>query len=268
MKGPMAATITAGAQINAADLKKPLYIVITADEEVSGGGARQVAEESEFFKAERPKHGVIAEPTRLTPVYAHKGGGRVFVTAKGRAAHTSTDKGVSANFLIAPFLAEMAELAQLFKTDESFMNKEFNPPTNGFNMVLDDGGCRPNVAAAKTTCTLSFRPMPNDRSDDVITMITETAEKYGLEATSHKGTPFYVSPDAEIVQAGIKATGAAKPGTVPFGTDAHAFKHQLQLVILGPGDIVQAHTVGEWIDIAQLSESVGVYQQMIEMFCM
>jgi acetylornithine deacetylase len=268
MKGPMAATITAGAQINAADLKKPLYIVITADEEISGGGARQVAEESEFFKAERPKHGVIAEPTRLTPVYAHKGGGRVFVTAKGRAAHTSTDKGVSANFLIAPFLAEMAELAQLFKTDESFMNKEFNPPTNGFNMVLDDGGCRPNVAAAKTTCTLSFRPMPNDRSDDVITMITETAEKYGLEATSHKGTPFYVSPDAEVVQAGLKATGTTKPGTVPFGTDAHAFKHHLQLVILGPGDIVQAHTVGEWIDIAQLSESVGVYQQMIEMFCM
>ena len=212
MKGPMAATITAGAQINAADLKKPLYIVITADEEVSGGGARQVAEESEFFKAERPKHGVIAEPTRLTPVYAHKGGGRVFVTAKGRAAHTSTDKGVSANFLIAPFLAEMAELAQLFKTDESFMNKEFNPPTNGFNMVLDDGGCRPNVAAAKTTCTLSFRPMPNDRSDDVITMITETAEKYGLEATSHKGTPFYVSPDAEIVPSGNKSHRCSEAG--------------------------------------------------------
>jgi acetylornithine deacetylase len=268
MKGPLAATITAGAKVNAADLKKPLFIVVTADEEISGAGARQVAEESEFFKAERPKHGVIAEPTRLTPVYAHKGGGRVIVTAKGRAAHTSTDKGISANFLIAPFLAEMAELAKLFKTDESFMNQEFNPPTNGFNMVLDDGGCRPNVAAAKTVCTLSFRPMPNDRSDDVIAMITETAEKYDLEVSSQQGTPFYVSPDAEVVQAGLKATGTTKPGTVPFGTDAHAFKHHSQLVILGPGDIVQAHTVGEWIDIAQLSESVGVYQQMIEMFCM
>ena len=89
----------------------------------------------------------------------------------------------------------------------------------------------------------------------------------GLKPISHKGTPFYVSPDAEIVQAGLKATGATTPGTVPFGTDSHAFKDQLQLVILGPGDIVQAHTVGEWIDIAQLSESVGVYQQMIEMFC-
>lgn len=268
MKGPLAATIAAGAKVDAADLKKSLFIVVTADEEISGGGARQVAEESDFFNAERPKHGVIAEPTRLTPVYAHKGGGRVFVTASGRAAHTSTDRGVSANFLIAPFLAEMAEFAKLFKTDESFMNREFNPPTNGFNMVLDDGGCRPNVAAAKTVCTLSFRPMPNDRSDDVIAMITEAAEKYGLEASSNQGTPFYVSPDAEIVQAGLKATGAAKAGTVPFGTDAHAFKHDLDLVILGPGDIVQAHTVGEWIDIAQLSEAVGVYGQMIERFCM
>ncbi len=267
MKGPLAATIAAGEKVNAADLQSPLFIVVTADEEISSAGARQVAEASELFNAECPKHGVIAEPTRLTPVYAHKGGGRVFVTANGRAAHTSTDKGVSANFLIAPFLAEMAALAELLKTDESFMNKEFDPPTNGFNMVLDDGGCRPNVAAAKTVCTLSFRPMPNDRSDDVIAMITETAEKYDLEVSSQKGTPFYVSPDAEIVQAGLKATGATKPGTVPFGTDAHAFKNHLQLVILGPGDIVQAHTVGEWIDIEQLSAAVGVYQRMIEMFC-
>ena len=88
MKGPLAATIAAGAQINAADLKKSLFIVITADEEIGGRGASQVAAESASFNAERPKYGIIAEPTRLTPVYAHKGGGRVFVTATGRAAHT------------------------------------------------------------------------------------------------------------------------------------------------------------------------------------
>ena len=105
----MAATIVAGAEVNAADLKKPLFIVITADEEITGLGARQVAEESELFNTACPKYGVIAEPTRLVPVYAHKGGGRIVVTAHGRAAHTSTDQGISANFLIAPFLAEMAE---------------------------------------------------------------------------------------------------------------------------------------------------------------
>ena len=268
MKGPLAATIAAGAAVDAAKLKRPLLVVVTADEEISGLGARQVAEESVLFNAARPKHGVIAEPTCLTPVYAHKGGAGVIVTAHGRAAHTSTDRGISANFLIAPFLVDMAELAKQLKTDESFMNQEFDPPTNGFNIILNDGGCRPNVSAAKTVCTISFRPMPNDRSDDVIAMVTEKANQYGFEVSSRRGTPFYISPDAEIVQAGLKATGIEKPGTVPFGTDAATFKDYLQLVILGPGNIVQAHTVGEWLEIAQLTEAVGVYRRLIEMLCM
>jgi acetylornithine deacetylase len=268
MKGPLAATIVAGAEVDAARLKKPLFIVITADEEITCLGARQVAEESALFNNPRPKHGVIAEPTRLIPVYAHKGGGKIIVTAHGKAAHTSTDQGISANFLIAPFLAEMAELAQQFKTDESFMNREFNPPTNGFNMTLNDGGCKTNVTAEKTVCTLSYRTMPNDRSDDVIALVTSAAQRYGFEvAVSVKGTPFSIAPDADIVQAGLQSTGAAKPETVPFGTDAAVFKDYLELVILGPGDIAQAHTVGEWIEVAQLHEAVGVYRRMIERLC-
>ena len=267
MKGPLAATLVAGASIDANRLNRPLFIVVTADEETTGQGARQVATESRLFNSARPKYGVIAEPTCLVPVYAHKGGVRITVTAHGKAAHTSTDRGLSANFLIAPFLGEMAELAELLKTDESFMNHEFDPPTNGFNMVLDDGGCKQNVSAAKTVCTLGFRPMPDDRSDDLIAMVTEKAQKYGLQVSSGKNSPFYISPDAEIVQTGLRITGAAKPGTVPFGTDAHAFKEHLQLVILGPGNIAQAHTTGEWIDLAQLRQAVEVYQRMTQALC-
>ena len=267
MKGPLAATIVAGASVNPSQLKKPLFIIITADEEISGMGARQVTEESVIFNSCRPAHGVIAEPTQLTPVYAHKGGARIVVTAYGKSAHTSTDQGISANFLIAPFLAEMVEVAKLCKTDESFMNHEFDPPTNGFNMILDDGGCKPNVTAAKTICTLGFRPMPDDRSQDIIDMVTEKAKKYDFEVTSNQGQPFYISPETKIVQTGLKATGISKPGTVPFGTDAFSFQDSLELVILGPGNIEQAHTVGEYIEINQLFEAVKVYKKMIEMLC-
>ena len=267
MKGPLAATLAAGASIDASRLKNPLLIVITADEEVSGRGAKQVVTESVLFQTHGPKHGIIAEPTEMKPVYAHKGGASVVVTAYGRSAHTSTDQGISANFLIAPFLAEMAELVELFKTDPSFMNRDFDPPTNGFNMVLDDGGWRPNVTAGKTVCTISFRPMPNDRSHDVIAMITERAEKYSFEVQSYKGDPFYISPQAEIVQASLTATCRSKPQTVPFGTDAHTIKDHLDLVILGPGNIAQAHTIGEWIDIAQLRASVEAYQQIALSLC-
>lgn len=268
MKGPLAATVAAAAAVETSRLRKPVLVMIVADEEVSGMGAKQVAAESAILKAARTRHGVVAEPTRLQPVYAHKGSGRVVVTAHGRAAHTSTDLGVSANFLIAPFLAEVAELAKVFRADPSFMNREFDPPTNGFNMVLDDGGCRPNVTAAKTICNIGFRPMPKDRSRDVIQMVTERARKYGLEVSSSLEEAFSVSPQAEVVQTALKATDVSRPQTVPFGTDAFYLNHCMELVILGPGNIAQAHTAGEWIDVRELTEAVTVYQRMIEMLCM
>ena len=103
MKGPLAATIVACANVDTMALKSPLYIVVAADEEVGYKGAINIIAESETLNAGWPKLGVVAEPTNLVPMYAHKGRSRLWVTAHGRAAHTSTDKGISANFLIAPF---------------------------------------------------------------------------------------------------------------------------------------------------------------------
>lgn len=268
MKGPLAATIIAAAGINPSKLKKPIYIAITADEEQGHTGAHQVVDESAMLAAGWPEHAIVAEPTELRPVYAHKGGVRITVTAHGVAAHTSTDRGASANFLIAPFLAEMAALVPYFRNTERFKNYEFDPPTNGFNMVLDDGGCKSNVTAAKTVCTLSLRSMPNDHIDEQIALIVEKAKQHNLEVDTRSIEPFYISSDASIVQAACQATGITKAETVPFGTEAEAYQKRTQAMILGPGNIAQAHTIGEWIDIAQLQAAVRVYTRLIEQLCM
>jgi acetylornithine deacetylase len=267
MKGPLAATIVAAAGIDSGRLAQPILVVATADEEISGQGAIEVVARSELFRAASPRHGVVAEPTRLIPVRAHKGAAFVYATAHGVAAHTSTDRGVSANFLIAPFLAEMAELAQHLKTDPAYHNPEFDPPTLGFNLVLDDCGCKPNVTAAKTVSTMSLRPMPDDRSADVIADISARARRHGLEVSTKQYAPFSVSVDATIVRAAIAVTGAAKAQTVPFGTEATFYQEALELVILGPGDIAQAHTNGEWIALSQLHEAVGIYSRLIDHLC-
>jgi acetylornithine deacetylase len=267
MKGPLAATLVAALSIEERKLRQPLYVVVTADEEITGLGAQQVAQESRLFQSGWPTYGVIAEPTQLVPVYAHKGGGRVIVTAHGTAAHTSTDRGISANLLIAPFLAEVADYAKQFKLDPTFMNQEFDPPTNGFNMVLDDGSCKANITAARTVCTLSFRPMPNDRSHELITIITQMAERYGFEVRSFMNPPFYVSPDAPVVLAALEATGANRPGTVAFGSDSVTFRHYLQLVLLGPGNIAHAHSIDEHVDIRQLVKATEIYRRLISLLC-
>lgn len=268
MKGPLAATLAATADVDGAALKHPLWIVVTADEEIGYGGARQMIAESQLLQDTWPQYGVVAEPTRLEPVHAHKGGMRVVAVAHGRAAHTSTDQGVSANFLIAPFLAEMAELVPLFRREERFLNRMFEPPTNGFNMVIDDGGCKPNVTAAKTVCTLALRLMPDDAHQEALERIVTKAEKYDLDVTWTMIPPFYTAPETPIVQAAVQASGAPKAVTVPFGTEAALYKDHLQAVILGPGDIAQAHTVGEWIDLDQLTAAVDVYRRLVEHFCL
>lgn len=270
MKGPLAATMVAAAAYDAGRLKQPIFVVATADEETGGNGARQVALESRLFNRARPPLGVIAEPTSLTPVYAHKGSSHVVVTARGKAAHTSTELGISANIIIAPFLAEMAVLSKLVKTDERFINRDFNPPTNGFNMVLNDGGAKPNVFAAKTVCHICFRTMPGDQSQTLVDMISEKARNHGLEVTSTQiNQPFYVDPASEVMRLASEVTGGRTPETVPYGTDAIQFRdNPIQLVILGPGSIEQAHTVGEYVEISQLYEAVGVYSRMIERVCM
>jgi acetylornithine deacetylase len=267
MKGAVAASIIAAAPYTPDQLRRPITVVITADEEIGYGGAKQVIAESKSLAGNWPTYGVVAEPTRMRPVYAHKGGMRMRVTAHGRAAHTSTDKGISANFLIAPFLAEMAELNTLVKRERRFQNSEFDPPTNGFNMVINDGNSAANVTAAKTVVTVGFRPMPNDHREEVIERMIASAKKHNLEFDWYLHEPFYVERNSPLIQAALAATGLPAAETVPFGTEAAVFKELMQLVILGPGDIAQAHTKGEWIALAQLHTAVDVYRKLIDHFC-
>lgn len=268
MKGPLAAAIVAASHFPAAQLRAPLTLVITSDEEQGYGGAYAVSRDSRLLAEGWPPVGVVIEPTSLRPVYAHKGGIRIRVTALGLAAHTSTGRGVSANFRIAPFLAEMAELAQRFERDPHFMNAEFDPPTNGFNMVIDDGGCAPNVTAAKTVCTLSLRTMPNDHRDEAVALIAASADRHGLLYEAISFDPVYTPPDSEIVQAAVEATRFASPETAPYGTEAAVYQGFTRLVVLGPGSITQAHTVGEWIGVDELQTAVGVYERLIRRFCL
>lgn len=267
MKGPLAATLVAAAGAGLGRLQKPLYVVVTSDEEQGHKGARHILKHSTALCGNWPEFAVVAEPTDLVPVYAHKGSANITITAYGKAAHTSTEKGVSANFLIAPFLAEMAALAPVFRSDRRFRNEEFDPPTNGFNLTIDDGNCRPNVTAAKTVARISLRLMPGDHREEQFAMIEERAEFHRLEVSRSTVESFYIRPDAPIVHAACRAAGVSMPITVPFGTEAEAYQTYAQTVVLGPGDIAQAHTVGEWIDIDRLHRAVAVYQNLIEQLC-
>ena len=267
MKGPLAASIAAACRFNAADLERPLVIAVTADEERGHTGAHDIVERSQTLTSGWPQYCIVCEPSTLQPVYAHKGGAGITVTARGVAAHTSTDKGMSANFKIAPFLAEMTELAQTFRAQKRFQNPLFGPPTNGFNLVISDGDTATNVTAAQTVARLSIRAMPDACFEEAVQMVVARAQAHGLEVAQRSIGPFFADADGPLAQAACRATGAPRAVTVPYGTEAECYQNYMDALVLGPGSIDQAHTVGEWIAIEQLQEAVDVYTRLIEELC-
>ena len=74
--------------------------------------------------------------------------------------------------------------------------------------------------------------------------------------------------DGPLAQAGLpRDRRAARAVTVPYGTEASCYQAYMDALVLGPGNIEQAHTVGEWIAVEQLHGAVEVYTRLIEELC-
>jgi acetylornithine deacetylase len=269
MKGPLAATLCAAARFSKADLKQPLFIVVTADEEVQAVGAHMVTKKSKLFAQASSGYGIICEPTRLNVVYAHKGSMSIAVTSTGRAAHTSTLKGTNANVKMIPFLQEMREIYDLVLADPAFRNDEFKPPHSEWSIGINDHNIATNISPVRSVCTINYRPMPGVDVKSLIARTRDSARRHGLKCEiRHVGEPVYTDPSSPLVKTALKIAGKRRAMTVPYGTDGMAFGQKMkQMVVLGPGDIAQAHTVDEWVEVDQLKKGVALYERFIDHVC-
>ncbi|MFN8521465.1 MAG: M20/M25/M40 family metallo-hydrolase, partial [Chloroflexota bacterium] len=70
---------------------------------------------------------------------------------------------------------------------------------------------------------------------------------------------------ATIVGATLARLGHDPQGVgVPYGTDASEFgAAAIPAVVLGPGDIAQAHAADEWVATDQLAQAVTVYRELL-----
>lgn len=270
MKGSIACALAAAEQFDAKDLKQPIYITCTADEEVGYGGARQVAKRSELFRemVDGDSHGIIGEPTMLDVVYAHKGTYGIRATSHGRAAHSSTREGINANLAMIPFLAEMKELHDEVESDPKWQNDEFNPPTICWNIGINDHTRAINITPPQSICTVYFRPMPGQNPEELLKRTQESADRCGVELKLFRaGKPLYVEPDSPYVQDVLKLADQTTAHTVPYGTDGGALGDLKKLIVFGPGSIAQAHTNNEWIALDQLKLGTEMYAKVIRHWC-
>jgi acetylornithine deacetylase len=110
--------------------------------------------------------------------------------------------------------------------------------------------------------------MPGQDGDSLIARSRAAAERCGLEfQVGHTDKPLYVDPQSPFVTSVLAMAGKSAAHTVPYGTDGVAFGELENLLVLGPGDIAQAHTHNEWISLDQLESGTALFTRLIEHYC-
>ncbi len=270
MKGSIGAMLAAAERTPTAALRHPLYIALTADEEVGYGGAKQVAQRSRFFRemVQGDTRGIVGEPTLLEVVHAHKGTYGFRATSHGRAAHSSSSAGVNANLAMIPFLSEMKRIHDETLGDPAWQHAAFTPPGISWNIGINDRTAAVNITAAQSVCTVYFRPAPGHDSDFLVERSRALATHYDLAfELLWAAPPLHTDPASDFVCETLKLAGKRTPRTVCYGTDGAVLSALRQLLVLGPGDIAQAHTQNEWIGLEQLERGTQLYATLIRHWC-
>jgi acetylornithine deacetylase len=261
MKGPVAAAIVAA---RALPERVPVTLLITTDEETTKQGARLIASQSAQVRQVKPRAIVVVEPTRLIPVRGHRAHIAFTCIASGVQAHSSTGKGRNANWALIPFLVEMQAVFQRLRDDRNLQDADYDPPFSDFNLVVDNHGAAVNVTVPLATARIKFRYSAKLDPTPVLDAVYGAAARTGVTVTeAREGFPPELPPDHPLVRLCADITGQA-PRTAPYGTDASELQAIAPCVVLGPGDIAEAHTPNEKVRLADLAAAVPLFMRLAE----
>jgi acetylornithine deacetylase len=272
MKGFIAAVLAKASDYAALDLRRPLHVALTYDEEVGCLGARQLVDELRNRDL-RPSVAIIGEPTEMRVIEGHKGSYEYTTSFHGIDGHGSEpDKGVNAIHVAARFINRMLELAEEMQLRSGPDSERFSPPWTTLQTGRIEGGTARNVIARHCSVEWEMRPVREQDARDVKAALHDYCDTVLLPRMRA------VYPDAEIVTevigevAGlavlseneardIAATLAGEnfSDVVSFGTEAGLFQALgMSVVVCGPGSIAQAHQSDEFVSISQLERCLAM----------
>lgn len=216
-----------------------------------------------------PDLALVAEPTDLDIVVAHRGATRWKIKTTGRAAHSSQpEKGVNAIYKMAHIVFALEQYAQQLPT--------LRPPhplcgSATLSVGRIEGGLSVNTVPDECTIEIDRRVIPGENGLDVIPQVEEylnqnVAVDFEFLPPWLNGMTLTDSNNglwADRLMEKITATvGPRKKVGVPYGTNASRLcATGIPALVFGPGSIQQAHTIDEWIPLNELDQASEIYFQ-------
>ena len=270
MKAFLALAIEAAQHFNANQLREPLILVATADEESSMSGARALSDAAQ----PAARHAIIGEPTGLRPVRMHKGIMMESINVQGRSGHSS-DPTLGNNALEGM----QKVISELLTWRRELQQRNHDPlfavPVPTMNLGHIHGGDNPNRICAECELHIDLRPLPGMNLEELRQTMNQRLQKRlqdsGLILTCRPlfdGVPaMETAATSDIVRTtesltGYDATAAA------FATEAPFFNGMgMNSVVLGPGDIDQAHQPDEYLSMDRIQPTIDLLKALIGRLC-
>ncbi len=271
MKSFFALAIEAIQPFSASDLKQPFFILATADEESSMDGAITLVEQG----CPNVRYAVIGEPTGLRPVNAHKGIMMESIRLTGRSGHSSNPAlGVNAleamQLVINDLILWRGQLQQRYQDDR------FTVPVPTLNLGYIQGGDNPNRICEQCELHFDLRALPgmdlNDLRQEIRqrlhTLFRQSAIHWQLTSLINGTAALHTDAQSAIVKAAEKQS-CHHSHAVAFCTEGpYLTELGIETIILGPGDIEQAHQPDEYLALDRIQPTVELLSKLIRQFCL
>ncbi len=276
MKGFIAAVVAMAPKFAEVALNRPVHFAFTYDEETGCLGG-QALTEMLSKKGVRPSLCVVGEPTEMRIIEGHKGCYEYTTHFHGVEGHGSApDLGVNAVEYAARFISRLLDIKETLKS-RAPENSPFDPPWTTINTGSLTGGVAHNVIPGKATVQWEMRPVQISDADYAKAEISNYVEQLDQQMKA-------VSPNAGVETETIaevvgltpmpenaardliaELTGANGTDVVAFGTEAGLFQQLgMDVVVCGPGSIVQAHKPDEFVSIDQMEQCLTLLHKLAD----
>ena len=223
----------------------------------------------------KPTVAIVAEPTQLQVVVAHKGAVRWNLCTHGRAAHSATpEKGNNAVYRMVPVLEALR------KYHHDVLPTLGDHPRCGrstLSVGVIRGGLSVNTVPDRCTIEIDRRLMPEENpaqaQEHLLAFLADTVvrDDYQLEEPFMTAIPLSDTDNGALAeqlgQSICSVIGTWNSIGVPYATDApYIAQAGIPTVVFGPGSIEQAHTKDEWISVKELDQAVDVLYDFVKQF--
>lgn len=221
------------------------------------------------FLPRAPDEVIVAEPTLLNVVVTHKGTVRWRLHTRGRAAHSSQPQaGQNAIYDMARVVAVLERCAGEI-IPQLGEHPVLGRPSLSVGLIA--GGISVNVVPDRCSIEMDRRILPGEDPQQAWQQVRDFliselphSVRLDIDPPHQAALGMQQGPNqplaARVSRAAAEFGGPGQLIGVPYGTDAPAFASAgIPTVVFGPGDIAQAHTADEWIDVRQLRMAAEIY---------